>query len=186
MERRLVLKLIAAGVLAPQADVAAQHPHSLVAIAPAQAAAYTPQFFSSAQLDMVDRLTEIIIPADEHSPGAHEAKVANFADVLLSESAEDVRKAWTDGLKLVDAEARKQAKQPFLELSPSAQQKVVAAMASHEQNPSNDLERFFTRLKRMATDGYYTSRIGMQQELKYEGSVPLTTPPACNHPEHQA
>jgi hypothetical protein len=186
MERRLVLKLIAAGVLAPQADVAAQHTHGLVSIAPAQAAAYTPQFFSQAQLDMVDRLTDIIIPTDDHSPGAHEAKVANFADVLLSESAADVQGAWTGGLKLVDAEAQKQSKQSFLELSRPAQEKIVAAMAAHEEKPSNDLERFFTRLKRMAIDGYYTSRIGILEELKYQGNTPLATFPGCDHPEHQA
>jgi hypothetical protein len=185
MERRLILKLIAAGVIVPQADVSAQHTHGLVSIAPAQAAAYTPQFFSQPQLEMVDRLTDIIVPTDEHSPGAHEAKVANFADILLSDSPVDVQKAWTAGLKLVDAEAQKQGKQPFLELSRPAQEKVVAKMAAHEGKPSNDLEHFFARLKRMTIDGYYTSRTGMLEELKYQGNTPLTTFPGCDHPEHQ-
>ncbi len=172
-------------MLAPQADAAGQHAHGIVSIAPAQAVAYTPQFFSQAQLDMVDRLTDIIIPTDDHSPGAHDAKVANFADVLLSESAENIRQAWASGLKLVDGEARKQFKRPFLELSRPEQEKIVAAMAAHEEKPSNDLEWFFARLKRMTIDGYYTSRVGIQEELKYQGSTPLSTFPGCDHPEHQ-
>ena len=35
---------------------------------------------------ILDALTETIIPADEHSPGAREARVADYIDLLLAES----------------------------------------------------------------------------------------------------
>ena len=36
-----------------------------------------------------------IIPADAHSPGAHAARVADYVDLLLSESDQAARQAWT-------------------------------------------------------------------------------------------
>jgi hypothetical protein len=53
MERRLMLKLVAAGVLAPRVNAGPQH---LVSIAPQ--AAYTLEFFSTAQNEMLDRLSD--------------------------------------------------------------------------------------------------------------------------------
>ena len=180
MERRVMLKLVAAGVFAPRVNAGPQH---LVSIAPQ--AAYTLEFFTAPQNEMLDRLSDIIIPTDEHSPGAHEARVSHFMDVMLSESPEDVRQAWRNGLVLVDEEAKKQFRRPFLELSRAEQEKIVATMAAHEQAPQNDLERFFGRVKQMTINGYYTSRIGIDQELKYMGDRPLAEFPGCNHPEHQ-
>jgi len=182
VERRVVLKLIAAGVLAPSA-LPGQH-HRLTALAPQQAAAYTPEFFSLPQYAMLDRLTDVIIPTTERSPGAHEARVAAFIDIMLTESSAGVRKAWRDGLNLVDTEARRQFNRTFLELTPDEQDRIVTTMAADEGQPANSLERFFSRVKRMTVDGYYSSQVGIEQELRYDGELPSI--PGCAHPEHQA
>ena len=42
---------------------------------------------------MLDQLTEMIIPADDHSPGAREAKVGLFIDLIVAHSGEDVQRA---------------------------------------------------------------------------------------------
>jgi hypothetical protein len=74
MERRSLLKLLGASVLAERVD-AVEHQLFQIASAPAT---YRLQFFSPAQYKTVDTLMELIIPADERSPGAREAKVAIF------------------------------------------------------------------------------------------------------------
>ena len=46
-------------------------------------------------------------------------------------------------------------------------------------------ERFFALMKSMTADGYYTSRIGLVQELGYKGNTVLGSYPECTHPEHR-
>jgi hypothetical protein len=59
-------------------------------------------------------------------------------------------------------------------------------MARHEGSPETALEKFFAPLKRMTIDGYYTSKIGIHEDLEYKGNTALSEFPGCTHPEHQA
>src|SRR5262249_32603109 len=52
---------------------------------PAKARTPAHSFFTPAEFEMVDELSELIIPADEHSPGARAAKVAEYIDRRLAE-----------------------------------------------------------------------------------------------------
>ncbi len=186
MERRLALKLIAAGFAAPAAPVLAGR-SALVSIAPLQAAAaYRPQFFTAAQFAAVDRLTELIIPADEQSGGASAAKVGVYIDVLLSAASPAVRSQWKRGLQALDAACRQRFDGPFHELTDERQNALLAAMAQNEGAPATALQRFFAPLKRMTIDGYYTSKIGIHDDLRYIGNSALPEFPGCGHPQHGA
>ena len=171
MERRVILKLVAAGFLAPAAE---------------GQDSYRPLFFTSEDMETLDRLTEILIPADEHSPGASAALVNRFLDVLVSEGPDAGRRIWREGLDLVDTEARRLFQRAFRACEPAQQEQIVSTMARNELNPSTDLERFFRTVKRMTIDGYYTSKIGIHQELEYQGNTALAAFEGCTHPEHQA
>ncbi len=97
MTRREMLK--AAGAAAAAVPLAGAD--VLAAVAATAAATH---FFTPAQLAMVDELSEIIIPADDHSGGARAAKVAAYIDYRLAESVDDEpRTKWTEGLARVDA-----------------------------------------------------------------------------------
>jgi hypothetical protein len=182
MERRTALKLIAAGVIAEQLDGAHQH---LVQIAQAPAA-YKLQFFSPEQNALLDRLTDIIIPADDRSPGASAAKVSLFIDLMAANSRKDAQQQWLAGLKAVEEEASRRFGKPFLRCSAQQQDQLMTTMAANEGKPSTELERFFARLKSMTIDGYYTSEIGIHRELRYKGNTALAEFPGCTHPEHGA
>jgi hypothetical protein len=39
-------------------------------------------------------------------------------------------------------------------------------------------------IKSMTADAYYTSQIGLVQELGYKGNTVLASFPGCDHPEH--
>jgi gluconate 2-dehydrogenase gamma chain len=178
MERRLVLRLIAAGFLAPR---------GLVSIAEAQSTpVYKPSFFSDKEMTALDRLSEIIIPADDHSPGASAALVNRYIDVVVSDGSAAGQTAWKNGLKAVNKESKRAFGKAFHKLSESEQEQVVATMAQNEGAPTNELERFFGALKRTTIDGYYTSKIGIHEDLQYQGNTALAEFPGCTHPEHQA
>ena len=182
MERRTALKLMAAGVAAERLQIAGQQ---LVALAAAPAS-YKLQFFSKAQDKTLDRLAEMIIPADDHSPGAHAAKVSQFIDLMVANSENPLRDQWAADLKALDEDAKKRFQKSFSACGAAQQDEMMAAMAAGESHASTKLEHFFVRLKRMTINGYYTSEIGIHQELQYKGNTPQAEFIGCTHPEHQA
>ena len=120
---------------------------------------------------MVDELTEIIIPADRHSPGARAAKVAAYIDARLAESTEPELKAlWRDGLKGVDTLSRQMHGRVFLDGAPAERIALVARMAQREAAPETSAELFFREIKSRTANAYYTSEIGIHQEMEYQGN----------------
>ena len=180
MKRRTALKVVTAAVGPGQLGIAQHH---LITLAQAPQA-YKLQFFSPEQIDLLAQLTEMIIPADDHSPGAREAKVSLFIDLMVAHSAQDVQEQWRSGLELVETEAQKRAGQPFLKCNAADRDQILTAMAAGEAEPKTELEQFFTRLKLMTIDGYYTSAIGIHRELGYKGNAVLSVFPGCNHSDH--
>jgi len=179
MERRMVLKILGISAITPQLHslaMAAKCHQQLVELAQltAQAPDYRLQFFTPDEDELVDQLAELIIPADDHSPGARAAKVSLFADLLLATGDEQARQQWRNGLRLI----RQEAMQTSI---PAA----LAKAAANEADPKTEIDHFFARLKEMTVLGYYTSSIGIHQDLDYRGNSYLTSFPGCTHPEHQ-
>ncbi len=141
----------------------------------AQQAAYTaPLFFTQAEFQMVDELAEIIIPTDDHSPGARAAKVATYIDKSMAESFDDEpRKMFRDGLRITDSLSRQMHGKAFLDTTPEQRVAVVARMARNEKNPKTPEERFFGQIKGSVAFAYYTSSIGIHQEMEYKGNTML-------------
>lgn len=69
--------------------------------------------------------------------------------------------------------------------TPAQQDQILAHMAANEERPITELELFFKRLKSLTIDGYYTSSIGIHEELGYRGNTPQAEFKGCTHPEHQ-
>jgi hypothetical protein len=176
MERRAVLKLVALAALSPRLNALEGTPgcsmHGESTAPPS--ADYKLQFFTEDENKLVDQLMEMIIPADDHSHGAHEARASLFADQMIASSDDGVKTQWRNGLGLI----RQQAQGSSL---PNALRKA----AENEENPKTELDRFFVLLKRTTVDGYYTSKIGIEKELEYSGNTYLARFPECTHPEHQ-
>jgi hypothetical protein len=127
-------------------------------------------FFTRAQLATVDALSERIIPADDHSPGARAAKVADFIDLLVSESPADIKTAWTEGLTALDQASTERFKAPFVKATAEQQVALLTDISRNEIDPKTPLEVFFREAKSRTITGYYTSKIGIHQELGYKGN----------------
>jgi Gluconate 2-dehydrogenase subunit 3 len=124
------------------------------------AAADAGKFPSVAELELIGELAETIIPADSHSGGAKAAGVAAFIAQSLPDAAE--RDFWRQGLRLADRLSAKQNGKRFVKAGVAERVKVVEALSAEG--------RFFQELKRLTVLGYYTSRIGILDELEYKGN----------------
>lgn len=176
MTRRDALKTIAAGIGAA----------AIIPLIPAEAAAAAQRavaarkagaplkVFTPAQHHTVDVLTELIIPADDRSPGATAARVADYLDFALSQSSADARRAWTNGLAALDAATQDQ------------QTSLLTEASKNEFSPTTPLEKFFREAKSRTIFGYYTSEIAIHQELRYKGNQYLAEFVGCDHPEHMS
>ena len=106
MEIRTVLKIVALTALSQKLNALPGATMNHMQAAPATpAAAYTLQFFTEEESRLLDQLMEMIIPADDHSPGAHEAQTNVFADLMVAGSSEFVKKQWQDGIRQIRDEA---------------------------------------------------------------------------------
>jgi hypothetical protein len=135
----------------------------------AQVAA-APKLLSASQFATLDAFVEAIIPADDRSPGAREARVADYIDLLLSEVDESVALQWIGGLAELDEEANTRFQLPFARLDATQADTILAAISANELDPQTPLESFFVMTKYAAIDGYYTSEIGIHRELRYKGN----------------
>jgi hypothetical protein len=122
------------------------------------------------QYATLDALVDAIIPTDERSPGAREARVADYIDLLLSEADAELRQQWLDGLAAVDAEASARHGAAVSTLPPAQLEALLVTMSRNERQPETALERFFVTTKRAAIQGYYSSEIGIHKDLRYKGN----------------
>ena len=130
------------------------------------------KFLTAAEFAMLDELTELIIPADDHSPGARAGAVAAYIDGRLAESLEpDWQAKWRSGLQAVDGLSRELNAKPFLEATSDQRVAVLTRMAAAERDPKTEPERFFGQLKGWTVRGYYTSKIGIHLDQEYKGNV---------------
>jgi hypothetical protein len=141
-----------------------------------KAAAATPaksvgRFFTPAQHKLVDELSETIIPKDSHSGGAKDAKVADFIELTVGGGGDkEQQELWRDGLRLIDLMSQHYIGKTFLDGSPEDRVAVLTVLSDNEQ--MNDLVevRFYKQLKHLTVLGYYTSSVGIHDEMEYKGN----------------
>ncbi len=161
-----------------QAETAPTAPHAK----PDQIKSGT-RFFSPAQHTLVEELSETIIPADSHSGGAKAAKVADYIEQVLRETTDDNQKQlWHEGLRLIDLMSLHYTGKSFVDSSSEERIAVLTVLSDHDQMTDLPEVRFFRDLKGLTVRGYYTSKIGIHDELEYKGNRMLTEFVGCDDP----
>ena len=130
---------------------------------------------SASEYASLEALAEAIIPTDERSPGAKEARVADYVDLYLSEGDAAQRQTWTEGLAALDAEAKTRfGGSTFVALGPPQVESLLGDISKDRRgDPASTptkLEAFFATAKEATIYGYYTSEIGIHKELHYQGN----------------
>jgi hypothetical protein len=190
-DRRRWLKTsatIVGATLIPIPAEAAQTPAATAkpahAAADAQDSAAAKRFFTPAQHELVDELSETIIPADDRSGGAKAAKVADYIDQVLRETIDDHRKAiWREGLPLVESMSQHFHGKSFVKCSTEERTEVLKVLSDHAHMVELPEIRLFNDLKELTVNGYYTSKIGIHDELQYKGNRILQEYVGCDDPD---
>src|SRR5665213_3258356 len=123
-DRRTLLALLGAGVL-PARLTQAQHQMNAARAGPE---GYKIQFFMPIECRLLDRLTEMILPASERSPSASGARVPDFIDLIVVNSAPEAQNQWRGGIEAFGGAA-------FLKMTANEQVAALDRAASGENAP---------------------------------------------------
>jgi hypothetical protein len=139
------------------------------------------RFFTPEQHALLDELTETIIPEDSHSGGAKAARVTDFIDKTLRETQnEDQKRTWKEGLPLIDSMSRHYNGKSYVDASPEERIAVLTVLSDNERMTDLPEVKFFKDLKHLTVIGYYTSRVGIHDDLQYRGNRVLQEYVGCD------
>ena len=160
--------------------------HAHAAQAALSAQPWTPAVLTPRQNDAVIALTELIIP-DTDTPGAKAALVNRFVDRVLSAASMTERGEFIRGLTWLDDRSQTRFGKDVAGASSAELTTLLMPLAQEGAHPPEDAPgvAFFHAIKSMTISGYYTTEIGLRQELGEDGRMVLPAFEGCTHPEHQ-
>ena len=181
MERRQVLKLFASAAVLPA--VHSNFYNILRGIHASLPAAGALKTFDAHQHATVSAMADLIIPRTE-TPGAVDARVPEFIDLILSDwSDERSRASFLHGLAAVDELSRQSFGKDFAGSSPQQQaeilrllgeemardaQKIVANLRGARGGLPEPHENFYFTFRQLVLTGYFTSEAGAAQQLHFQ------------------
>ena len=129
-------------------------------------------FFTAQEFATLDEMAEMIIPADAVSGGARATGVAAHLDKRIGESLDPAwRKSWRDDLAEIDRLSVEMFDRPFVKASLEQRTRLMQRVSRNEANPSEAGEYAFGTIKWSVADAYYRTRVGIHDDLKYQGNV---------------
>jgi gluconate 2-dehydrogenase gamma chain len=151
---------------------------------------WKPLFLDEHQNETLVILSDLIIPATD-TPGAKEALVNRYIDLVLAAETPDTQRAFLNSLGYLDGESMRRFKSAFRYLSADDQDLLLHALAyprfgstwtgdtSAVADPGHD---HFEALKERIMTAYYSSQIG-EKELGWDGAFAHGPFQGCEHPE---
>jgi glucoside 3-dehydrogenase (cytochrome c) hitch-hiker subunit len=194
LNRREALRRLAAGAVGAATSqiwaetlMARAQDHAQVAARAVAAPGWTPRVLTAHQNDTVIAMTELIIPQTD-TPGAKAAHVNRFIDWVLSEAPAVERDAFVSGLAWMDEQSRSRHQKDFVSAAAEQQTALLTRLADEATKAPEDEAgvTFFRAIKSMTISGYYSTQVGLQQELGDDGVMVWAVFKGCDHPEHQS
>ena len=87
---------------------------------------------------------------------------------------------WHEGMRLVDLMSKHFHGKSFVDASGEERIEVLKVLSDNHEMHELPEVRFFQALKHMTTQGYYTSKIGIHDELEYKGNRILQEYVGCD------
>lgn len=130
------------------------------------------KFFTDHELATVAVLSDIIIPKDDVSGSATEAKVPDFIDFIVRDKPE-FQTPMRGGLKWLDLDCMKRHEKSFKDLTAEQQIAVVDRIAYPKKAKPEDKPgvNFFTLMRNLTVTGFYTTQMGYK-DVGYVGNRP--------------
>ena len=186
MDRRKYLKTLAVGTLAATAVLeACDTPQPVVEKGPAVPPLdRTPQelehynklmsekFFDDHEMKTISTLSDIIIPRDEISGSATDAKVPDFIEFIVKDMPGH-QIPMRGGLKWLDIQCMKRYEKTFVDCTQNQQIEIIDEIAFPELAKPEMQQgvAFFNLMRDLTATGFYTSEIGIK-DLGYMGNRP--------------
>lgn len=129
-------------------------------------------FFDEHEMKTITVLSDIIIPKDDVSGSATDAKVPEFIEFIVKDMPHH-QIPMRGGLKWLDLQCMKRFEKSFVDCTPSQQIEVVDDIAFPD-NVKPGMEQgvaFFNKMRDLTACGFYTSQIGIK-DLGYAGNSP--------------
>lgn len=130
------------------------------------------KFFNEHELSTITILGDIIIPKDEVSGSASDAKVTEFIEFIVKDMPEH-QTPMRGGLRWLDLQSFKQFSKSFKDASEAERIKLVDQIAYPEKAAKNMAQgvSFFNLIRDLVCTGFYTSPIGVK-DIGYVGNAP--------------
>ncbi len=129
---------------------------------------YKPVTFSAEEFDLLGIVVDMILPASD-TPGAREVGVHAMIDEDLAKRSDPLG-TLRKGLAALRMEG-------FGEM---ADPQRIAVLTGFESG-SGENKEFFETVKGLTIDAYYSTEVGLVQELGYQGNTYLDEFPGCTH-----
>ncbi len=137
-------------------------------------AAYAPKFFSAHEWRTVRLLADMVIPKDDRSGSATDAKAPEFMDFMLAEkdTSESSRISMRGGLAWLDNESRHRFNADFTALT-DARRRAILDDIAYPKKATPEMRRgatWFDRFRSNVGSAFFSSMMGWQ-DLRYMGNV---------------
>lgn len=127
-------------------------------------------FFTPHEMATITVLGDIIIPKDERSGSASDAKVPEFIEFIVKDMP-DHQWPMRGGLRWLDVQCLNRYNKPFKDCSSGQQIEMVDAIA-YPAKAKPEMQQgvaFFNRLRNLVASGFFTSKMGIE-DLGYVGN----------------
>jgi hypothetical protein len=130
------------------------------------------KFFTDHEMATITVLGDIIIPKDEVSGSASDAKVPEFIDFIVQDMPQH-QLPMRGGLRWLDMQCFKRYEKAFKDCNQQQQIEMVDQIA-YPKKAKPEMKQgvvFFSLMRNLTTSGFYTSEIGVK-DLGYAGNTP--------------
>ena len=129
-------------------------------------------FFSEHEMATITILADIIIPRDEVSGSATDAKVPEFIEFIVKDMP-DHQTPMRGGLRWLDLHASKRYEKSFKSCSQEERISIVDEIAYPKKAKPEVAQgvAFFNLMRNLTATGFYTSKIGVE-DVGYKGNTP--------------
>ena len=148
-----------------------------------QQQAYVPKFFTAKEWRTVRVLADYVIPRDDKSGSATDARAPEYMDFVLNDELtnENNRIAMRGGLAWLDTECRKRFDGKTFILATDAERRQVLDDIAYPRKAKPEHAygvTFFNRFRDMTAAGFYSSKMGWD-DLRYMGNVAIPVWNGC-------
>lgn len=130
------------------------------------------EFFDAHEIATITILVDIIIPKDERSGSATDAKVPEFIAFIVKDEPEH-QLPMRGGLKWLDVNCLNKYNNNFKSCTAAQQIEIVTAIA-YPSIATPDMQpgvTFFNKIRDLTAIGFFTSKMGIE-DLGYKGNTP--------------